>query len=123
MLTQTSKQNSMCESKIERDEQTSKNTKILLKLDQTLGLLTEKLADFELKLNYVLLRRTKNNKRKKGLRFDGRLYATQETYQLIQSKKIIFKTAFIYLSLTLLILVCVYSSLLSGLVAVSGDLE
>ena len=46
----------------EGEDQLFKNARTLQKMDQTLEVLMGKMTDFELKLNYVLLRRTKVKK-------------------------------------------------------------
>jgi hypothetical protein len=84
-----------------------RNSKALLNMEQNIESLTEKMSSFELKLNYVLLRQTKSNKRKSALHHhqDSIQSNTQQMYlsKLINSK-VRIGASVIYLSLMLILL-------------------
>jgi small-conductance mechanosensitive channel len=83
--------------------------------------LTEKMSGFELKLNYVLLRQTKSNKRKSTLHHQDSIKSrTRQTYlkKLMNSKARIV----IYLLLILILFYIILSNL-SEFLLVGNELD
>jgi len=114
-MTQNSKHNLF---RNEGEETQIKNDKALMRIEQILGLVMEKLTDFELKLNYALLRRTKLMKKSYG--------KTPQNIQQDCSKDIMnvgtrIPSNIIYLSLTLTF-VCLILFTLSFMVVVGDEL-
>ena len=101
-MIQTSKTTIAGEFQEEKELQILKNTMTLQKMDQNLEVLMEKMTDFELKLNYVLLRRTKIKKKiTKELQVEAKDQRSPQAYQHVltnYSKK--FRVTFIILILT-----------------------
>jgi predicted nucleic acid-binding Zn ribbon protein len=117
-MIQASKTNIVGEFREENEVQL-KNTMTLQRMDQNLEVLMEKMTDFELKLNYVLLRRTKIKKKmKRELQVDAIDQRFPQAYQQIltnNSKR--FRAAFIYFSL-ILILICAALSVIFEIIVV-----
>ena len=112
-MIQTSKTNIVGEFR-EENELQLKNTMTLQKMDQNIEVLMEKMTDFELKLNYVLLRRTKIKKRiKRELQVDAMDHQRfpQAYQQILTNNSKEFRAAFIYFSL-ILILICAILSVI-----------
>jgi len=123
-MIQTSKANIVGDNREEKELQILKNSMTLQKMDQNLEVLMEKMTDFELKLNYVLLRRTKIKKRmKKEIQSEAEDRSNQEIYlnQVLRNSSKKFKAAFIYLSLILLF-ICALLSLLYEIIVVDESL-
>ena len=101
-----------------------RNSKALLNIEQNIESLTEKMSSFELKLNYVLLRQTKSNKRKRTLHHqDSRQSSTQQMYlNRLINRKVRIRTSVIYLSLILLLLYIILS-ILSEFLLVGNELD
>jgi adenine specific DNA methylase Mod len=117
------------ESEIRKDieEQTAwRNNQALLNMDQNIELLIEKMSDFELKLNYALLRQTKFTKKKNSQQQITTTKSSnqQEVYQnkLVNSKIKIRASFFIYLPL-ILIVIYIFLSKLSELILVNNGLD
>jgi len=107
----------------EGEEYAFKNTKTILNIEQNLDLLTEKMTDFELKLNYVLLRQTKFSKKKRAAQRETTANNGQQVYQnRLINNKIMIRTPFIYLLLTLIV-ICIILLVLSELILVSDELN
>jgi hypothetical protein len=107
----------------EESELQLKNRMTLQKMDQNLEVLMEKMSDFELKINYVLLRRTKIKKRmKRELQVDAIDQRTPQAYQQLltnNSKK--FRAApFIFFSL-ILIFICATLSVVFEIILVDDS--
>jgi len=103
-----------------------RNSKALQNIEQNIESLTEKMSGFELKLNYVLLRQTKSNKRKSALHHQDSIKSrTQQMYlKNLMNSKATIKTSVIYLSLILLlILFYIILSNLSELLLVGNELD
>ncbi len=96
----------------------------LLNIEQNIESLTEKMSGFELKLNYVLLRQTKSNKRKSTLHHQDSIKSrTQQMYlKKLMNSKARIKTSVIYLSL-ILILLYIILSISSELLLVGNELD
>jgi hypothetical protein len=101
-----------------------KNSNALLNIEQNLESLTEKMSGFELKVNYLLLRQTKSNKRKRTLHHqDSRQSSTQQMYlNRLINRKVRIRTSVIYLSLILLLLYIILS-ISSELLLVGNELD
>jgi hypothetical protein len=106
----------------EGEEYTScRNSKALQNIEQNIESLTEKMSGFELKLNYVLLRQTKSNKRKSTLHHQDSIKSrTRQTYlkKLMNSKARIV----IYLLLILILFYIILSNL-SEFLLVGNELD
>ena len=101
-----------------------RNSKALLNIEQNIESLTEKMSSFELKLNYVLLRQAKSNKKKSALHHQDSIQSsTQQMYlnKLINSK-VRIRTSVIYLSLILIVFYIILS-ILSELLLVGNELD
>jgi hypothetical protein len=103
-----------------------RNSKALQNIEQNIESLTEKMSGFELKLNYLLLRQTKSNKRKSTLHHQGSIKSrTQQIYlKKLMNSKARIKTSLIYLLLILLlILFYIILSSLSEFLLVGNELD
>ncbi len=103
-----------------------RNSKALQNIEQNIESLTEKMSGFELKLNYVLLRQTKSNKRKSTLHHQDSINSrTQQMYlkKLINSKARIKKSLIYLLLILLIILFYIILSNLSELLLVGNELD
>lgn len=102
------------------EEQTIKSARTLLKIDQTLQLLTEKMTDFELKLNYVLLRRTKLKKKEKELKLEENHSIIQKASpkNFINNKIVIFRSTFIIYFVFMIFVILIILSVLANIIIV-----
>jgi len=95
----------------------SRNSKVLLNIEQSIESLAEKMSTFELKLNYVLLRQPKFTKKKKsaqqqhGMAKNNQQQEHQTNKFSIIIKRINARTSLIVLSLMLIIIYMMLSML------------
>jgi hypothetical protein len=110
----------------EGEEYTScRNSKALQNIEQNIESLTEKMSGFELKLNYVLLRQTKSNKRKSTLHHQDSIKSITQRMnlkKLMNSSKARIKTSVIYLLLILILFYIILSNL-SEFLLVGNELD
>jgi hypothetical protein len=108
----------------EQEYTACRNSKALLNIEQNIESLTEKMSGFELKLNYVLLRQTKSNKRKSTLHHQDSIKSrTQQMYlKKLMNSKARIKTSVIYFLLILILFYIILSNL-SELLLVGNELD
>jgi predicted nucleic acid-binding Zn-ribbon protein len=115
----------------EGEEHTSSyiaSNKALLNIEQNIETLAEKMSNFELKLNYVLLRQPKLTKKKKGFQQQHGMAKNNQQKEdqnnkfSIIIKRINARTSLIALSLMLIIIYMLFS-MLSELILESNELE
>ncbi len=101
-----------------------RNSKALLNIEQNIESLTEKMSGFELKLNYVLLRQTKSNKKKSVLHHQDSIQSSTRKMYLskVINSKVRIRTGVIYLSL-ILILIYIILPILSEFLLVGNELD
>jgi len=104
-----------------------RNSKALLNIEQNVESLTEKISSFELKLNYALLEKKSNKRKRAALHHQDSIQSsTQQRYlnklnKLVNSK-VRIRTSVIYLSLILILLFIIWS-ILSELLLVGNELD